>query len=95
MVTFCNRALTLKTANFSEAATIQLLETTTYANAFNWLSMPLNTTNSISCNNGCTITLWGSLTGSVTSASNDLAMAVVTNRTLIVEPVNIANTVQF
>lgn len=98
MVTFCNRALTLQTANFSTQATIDLLESTASANAFNWLTLPLNDATlagSLSCSGGCTVTLWAAITGSITAGSNNAAMAAITNRTLIVEPVNVANTVQF
>lgn len=98
MVTFCNRALTLQTANFATAATLDLLESTASANAFNWLTLPLNDaaqSGSLTCTGGCTVTLWAAITGSITGNNNNQAMAAITNRTLIVEPVNVANTVQF
>ena len=95
MVTFCNRALTLQTANFSTAATLALLESTASANAFNWLSLPLNQIGSLTCTSGCTVTLWAAITGNIVGNANNAAMAAITNRTLIVEPVNIANTQEF
>lgn len=95
MVTFCNRALTLQTANFSTASTLALLESTASANAFNWLSLPLNQIGSLTCTNGCTVTLWAAITGNIVGNANNAAMAGITNRTMIVEAVNIANTQQF
>lgn len=93
-VTFCNRALTLSTQNFLTQGTISILLSTVEANSFTWFSLPLNTTNTISCNNSCTVSLVAAITGSVDTDGN-LGAATITARTLIVEPVNTANTVQF
>ena len=94
MVDFCNRAIELQTSGFTTTSTITLLENTTDSNAFTWLSLPLNQTGSIVCTGGCTVSLVAAISGSISTAGN-LAMAAVTNRTLIVEPVNVANTVEF
>lgn len=94
MVDFCNRAITLQTSGFTTTSTISLLENTTSANAFTWVSLPLNQTGSLVCTGGCTVSLVAAISGSIDTAGN-LAMAAVTNRTLVVEPVNVANTVEF
>lgn len=94
MVDFCNRAITLQTSNFTTTSTVALLENTTEANAFTWMSLPLNTTGSLTCTGGCTVSLNAAISGSIDTAGN-LGMAVVTNRTLVVEPVSIANTIEF
>ena len=94
MVDFCNRAITLSTSGFTTTSTITLLENTTSANAFTWVSLPLNQGGSVVCTGGCTVTLVAAITGSV-DTTNNLAMAAVTNRTLVVEPVNTANTMEF
>jgi hypothetical protein len=94
MVDFCNRAITLETSGFNTTSTISLLENTTSANAFTWVSPPLNQTGTIVCTGGCTVSLVAAISGSIDTAGN-LAMAAVTNRTLVVEPVNVANTVEF
>lgn len=94
MVDFCNRAIELQTSGFSTTSTISLLENTTSANAFTWISLPLNETGSLVCTGGCTVSLVAAISGSIDTAGN-LAMAAVTNRTLVVEPVNVANTVEF
>jgi hypothetical protein len=94
MVDFCNRAITLGTAGFNTTSTISLLENTTSANAFTWVSPPLNQTGTIVCTGGCTVSLVAAISGSIDTAGN-MAMAAVTNRTLVVEAVNVANTVEF
>jgi hypothetical protein len=94
MVDFCNRAIELQTSGFSTTSTITLLENTTNAEAFTWVSLPLNSIGSLTCTGGCTVSLVAAISGSIDTAGN-LAMAVVTNRTLVVEPVNIANTIEF
>jgi hypothetical protein len=94
MVDFCNRAITLETSGFTTTSTISLLENTTSANSFTWVSLPLNQTGSIVCTGGCTVSLVAAISGSIDTSGN-LAMAAVTNRTLVVEPVSTANTLEF
>ncbi|HEV2360029.1 MAG TPA: hypothetical protein VGZ23_20775 [bacterium] len=94
MVTFCNRSIVLKSSAFTTTGTLTLLENTTNAFAFTWVSKPLNQVGGISCTGGCKVTLNAAIGGSVTTTGNE-AMAAITNRTLVVEPVNSGNTITF
>lgn len=82
-VTFCNQLEQRKTTMFDDAnATIETLNQSGAANAFQWLR--LNMGSGIH-----TLTVKGSLTTTATEGSD--AKAAVGKRTLIVEPVKAAN----
>jgi hypothetical protein len=84
-VVFCNRAYRLETVNFSDDnATIRQFLRTRTANAFNW--MTLNVGSGVH-----DITVMASL--ELNASGSAYAKAAVGKRTLIVEPVKLANDV--
>jgi hypothetical protein len=81
-VVFCNRAYRMETLNFDEDATIKQYLKTRSANAFNWIT--LNVGSGIH-----SVALKTQLDSSVSGTG--FAKAAVGKRTLIVEPVKLAN----
>lgn len=93
-VVFCNRAMQLKTENFNDDSSddvIKLFNRTRYANAFNWVALNLG-------NGVHEVKVFARLVAKLVSDGNpseQLAKAAVGKRTLVIEPAKLANDATF
>ena len=93
-VVFCNRAVSLTTAQFTETELITLSINSTNANAFNWMAWNVGNEypGTPAGSNTHTINVYASVTQTTTGGSSAV---VIGARTMIAEPTSLANQISF